>query len=609
MADKKITELPNITGADLANADEFAVVDITASQTKAITFGELKTAVGTDFVSKAGSTMTGSLVLNADPTASLQAASKQYVDTIAAAGLHYHDPCRVESSSNLTVTYNNGTAGVGATLTNNSTQVALVLDGVTLSSGNRVLVKGQTAQAQNGVYTVTNTGSGSTNWVLTRATDADSYGPSDPDSFGQGDAFFVEEGNTGAGNLDVMNTVGVITFGTTAIVFVNVSASAVYSAGTGVTLTGTQFSIGQAVATTSTPTFGNTTINGTANMDGLTVANTGVPVILIQDTDGTNQKTFLQQSNGANIISAQDGVSHGRTLIRSYNGTNTVERLRVDANGDISFYEDTGNTAKFFWDASAEKLGIGTSTPSAPVTIKSSSTSGSTSGLLVEGNSNTNTVVAIGEKSTDGGRFHMYDGGVEKIALYTDGTANHISAGNVGIGNNNPSEKLDVTGNIVASGSIIADNIGSGSLAPVSPSGTSAVNFTSIPAGVRQVTVMLEQLSLNNNDDLLIQLGDSGGIETSGYISRCVWSGGLESTLGMVIDSNAVTKWTGAMTFTRVHTTNRFVQTHTVIDPDQNEQRVGAGSKTLSGELTQLRVVPTGSNTFDNGSVSIAWSY
>ena len=363
MADKKITELPNITGADLANADEFAVVDITASQTKAITFGELKTAVGTDFVSKAGSTMTGSLVLNADPTASLQAASKQYVDTIAAAGLHYHDPCRVESSSNLTVTYNNGTAGVGATLTNNSTQVALALDGVTLSSGNRVLVKGQTAQAQNGVYTVTNTGSGSTNWVLTRATDADSYGPSDPDSFGQGDAFFVEEGNTGAGNLDVMNTVGVITFGTTAIVFVNVSASAIYSAGTGVTLTGTQFSIGQAVATTSTPTFGNTTINGTATVDGLTVANTGVPVILIQDTDGTNQKTFLQQSNGANIISAQDGVSHGRTLIKSYNGTNTVERLRVDANGDISFYEDTGTTAKFFWDSSAESLGIGTDSP------------------------------------------------------------------------------------------------------------------------------------------------------------------------------------------------------------------------------------------------------
>jgi len=149
----------------------------------------------------------------------------------------------------------------------------------------------------------------------------------------------------------------------------------------------------------------------------------------------------------------------------------------------------------------------------------------------------------------------------------------------------------------------------SGSFAPVSPSGTSAVNFTSIPAGVRQVTVMFEQLSMNVNDDLLIQLGDSGGIETSGYISRSVWSVASESTSGMIIDVNAAGKWTGSMTFTRVHTTNRFIQTHLVVDPDQNEQRLGAGSKTLSGELTQLRVVPTASASFDNGSVSIAWSY
>ena len=158
-------------------------------------------------------------------------------------------------------------------------------------------------------------------------------------------------------------------------------------------------------------------------------------------------------------------------------------------------------------------------------------------------------------------------------------------------------------------GSIVADNVGSGSLAPVSPSGTSAVNFTSIPAGVRQVTVMFEELSMNGNDDLLIQLGDSGGIETSGYISRSVWTNAVESTSGMIIDVNAAGKWTGSMTFTRVHTTNRFIQTHLVVDPDQNEQRLGAGSKTLSGELTQLRVVPTASASFDNGSVSIAWSY
>ncbi len=161
----------------------------------------------------------GDLYLNQDPTSALQSATKQYVDSIAAAGIHYHDPVRVEREGNLTATYNNGTAGVGATLTNSGTQAALVIDGITLNSADRVLVYEQTDQTQNGVYTVTNTGSASTNWVLTRATDADSYGPSDPDSLGQGDAFFVQEGAAGAGETYVMNTEGTITFGTTNITF------------------------------------------------------------------------------------------------------------------------------------------------------------------------------------------------------------------------------------------------------------------------------------------------------------------------------------------------------------------------------------------------------
>ena len=595
MADKKITELPNITGADLANADEFAVVDITASQTKAITFGELKTAVGTDFVSKSGSTMTGSLVLNADPTASLQAASKQYVDTIAAAGLHYHDPCRVESSSNLTVTYNNGTAGVGATLTNNSTQVALALDGVTLSSSNRVLVKGQTAQAQNGVYTVTNTGSGSTNWVLTRATDADSYGPSDPDSFGQGDAFFVEEGNTGAGNLDVMNTVGVITFGTTAIVFVNVSASAVYSAGTGVTLTGTQFSIGQAVATGDSPTFAGIDIDN-INIDGTTIALSSGDLTLdvagdiIFDADGGDfrfkdagtQQFLIDLDTFPNSVILRANTADGDMIFQGNDGGSIITALNLDMS-------DAG-TATFNNDIKLPDNGKAIFGAGSDLQIYHD---GFNSYIDDAGQG----VLAIRSNSV---RIQKYTG-EEMVQANADG--------DVILFHNNASKLATTATGITVTGSIVADNIGGGSLAPVSPSGTSAVNFTSIPAGVRQVTVMFEELSMNGNDDLLIQLGDSGGIETSGYISRSVWTNAVESTSGMIIDVNAAGKWTGSMTFTRVHTTNRFIQTHLVVDPDQNEQRLGAGSKTLSGELTQLRVVPTASASFDNGSVSIAWSY
>ena len=170
-------------------------------------------------------TVGGKLTVGTGPTADLDVATKAYVDNATAAALHYHDPVRVESPSALTVTYNNGTAGVGATLTNAGTQVALVIDGITLNVADRVLIYTQTAAAQNGVYTVTDVGSGSTNWVLTRATDADSYSPSDPDSLGQGDAFYVKEGDTGAGESYVLTTQGTITFGTTAITFSQFAAA------------------------------------------------------------------------------------------------------------------------------------------------------------------------------------------------------------------------------------------------------------------------------------------------------------------------------------------------------------------------------------------------
>ncbi len=79
--------------------------------------------------------------------------------------------------TNLTSTYSNGTLGVGATLTNSSTQAAFALDGTSPPINSRILVKDQTAPAQNGIYTLTTVGTGATNWVLTRATDFDQQSP------------------------------------------------------------------------------------------------------------------------------------------------------------------------------------------------------------------------------------------------------------------------------------------------------------------------------------------------------------------------------------------------------------------------------------------------
>lgn len=338
-----------------------------------------------------------------DPTTSLQLATKQYVDTIAAAGLHYHAPVRVEAPSALTVTYSNGSSGVGATLTNAGTQAVLAIDGITLQAADRVLIYTQTDATQNGVYTVSNVGSASTNWVMTRSTDTDSYAPSDPDSFGEGDAFFVLEGNTGAGELYVMNTSGAITFGTTNITFTQVASTAVYTADGGLDLTGTVFShadtssqatvnnsggtviqdvtldtyghvtgltshaltasdVGaatsaqgaladSAVQLNDTPTFGTTTVNGnvvvSGTVDGRDVA-----------ADGSKLDGIEAGAKDDQTITAGSGLSGG--------GTGNVTLSHADTSS-VSSSDNSGNT--FIQDLTFDTYGHVTAVGTGSVSV------------------------------------------------------------------------------------------------------------------------------------------------------------------------------------------------------------------------------------------------
>lgn len=130
-------------------------------------------------------------------------------------------PCLVATTANLTAIYANGTAGSGATLTNSGTQAALSIDSVTLAVGNRVLVKDQSTASQNGIYTVTNIGSVSTNWVLTRSIDFDS-----PTQMVRGNVIEVISGTVNLVTAWMLTSI-VTTIGTDAIVFPKLSQTGV----------------------------------------------------------------------------------------------------------------------------------------------------------------------------------------------------------------------------------------------------------------------------------------------------------------------------------------------------------------------------------------------
>ena len=399
----------------------------------------------------------GDLELNRDPQTALQAATKEYVDTIAAAGLHYHDPVRVEQEGNLSATYDNGTAGVGATLTNNSTQAALVIDGVTLSLNDRVLIYEQTDATQNGVYTVTDTGSASTNWVLTRSTDTDSYAPSDPNSFGKGDAFFVLEGNAGAGELYVMNTEGTITFGTTNITFTQVASTAVYSAGNGLTLTGTVFAadagtgvtvdgtginIGQAVETTSDVTFNSVTASLSGNVTGNVTG----------DLTG-NADTATALETARNI----GGVSFDGTASINLPGVNTTGNQDTTGNAATATAWATGRTISLTGDVTGSVTGVdGTGNASIATTIAANS-------------------VALGTDTTG-----------DYVSTITSG--NYLTGGVTGEGST-PTLNVDATPNNTASKVVARDASGNFSAGTVTAALSGNASTASTLATARNIAV------------------------------------------------------------------------------------------------------------------------
>lgn len=140
-------------------------------------------------------------------------------------------------------------------------------------------------------------------------------------------------------------------------------------------------------------------------------------------------------------------------------------------------------------------------------------------------------------------------------------------------------------------------------------SGT-AIDFTSIPSGTKWITINFNQVSLDGADNILVQIGDSGGIETTGYVSGlAIGTSANSSTSGMLVSSgSAAITLTGQMRLELMGAASfLWCSSHTVYRAG-GLTSVGGGTKALSAELDRLRITTTaGSNNFDNGSINIMY--
>lgn len=154
----------------------------------------------------------------------------------------------------------------------------------------------------------------------------------------------------------------------------------------------------------------------------------------------------------------------------------------------------------------------------------------------------------------------------------------------------------------------VYNGIASGT-AVASTSGTS-IDFTSIPSWVKRITVMFNGVSTSGTSNIQVQLGDSGGIENTGYSGSVGTRGGeIFNSAGFQVTrgQTAATTGSGIMTICLLGS-NIFACSGTWAAAATDAPTLFAGSKTLSDTLTQVRITTVnGTDTFDAGSINILY--
>jgi hypothetical protein len=391
----------------------------------------------------------------AEPVVGSDAANKAYVDNVASAALHVHEQVVLATPANSgrNDTYNNGTAGVSATLTATANGT-LVIDSTVAQAAQRVLIKDCDDQVENGIYVVTTVGDGSNPYVMTRSSDADTSGESNAFTLDEGSYFFVTGGTTQKGAAYVCNTSTLIIFGTTSITFAEFSQAQVYSAGNGISITLGSIALNTPVTVasggtglTTSPANGQLLIGDGSNYtlstltagSGVSITNSAGSITLsatglggtvtavtatgpLASSGGTTPDISIANSTGTGSVVLDQGATISSATITAAASASITTITGTSAN----ITTVTGTTAGF---SSANITQLGTT--SATITTLSGTTATYSSGTITQFGATSATIASVSGTNVTYSNGNFTSATVTTIsgttATYTSATVTNLA--------------------------------------------------------------------------------------------------------------------------------------------------------------------------------------
>jgi hypothetical protein len=554
----------------------------------------------------------------ATPVNDTDATTKAYVDSIAQgldpkASVVYATTTSIFGSG---YTYNNGTSGVGATITSSSNG-ALSIDGSTPTVSSRVLIKDEVgafvntttqSAAFNGIYVVTQVGSGAAPFILTRSTDFD-VGTEMAGAF-----TFVEQGTVNADTGWVATVNAPVTVGTTQIIWSQFSSAGSYTAGTGLTLVGNQFNISNTAVTPGTFGNGDAVATFTVNQQGqLTAASNTAITANAANLTGTALNSTIVTSNLTSVgtlgnLTVTGNISAGNISTGAGSGGNISGANLVSAN----FFTGTLTT-----NAQPNITSVGTLTS---LTVTGNVTGGNliTTGAVNAGTlavTGTSNLGAVGNITITGGTSGQVlstngSGGLSFISVSSSGISNGTSNVNIPVANGNVNVTAagnttlvvtgtgaNISGTANVTGNLVAGNItaGAGSGGSITGANLISANFftgtltTNAQPNITSVG-SLTGLTVSNATGV-VDFTTTANV-TLGAIANLHISGG---TSGQVLSTNG----SGGLSFISVSSSSISNGTSNVNIPTVN----GNVDITSAGNTT-LVITGTGANIAGNLDVT-----